>query len=636
MSNYFRQSPKRLLVGIVLPLALAVIAAACASDAPAPAPQVITKEVIKIVEVEKPVEVIIEKVVKEVVTVEKVVEKIIVKDAPARPVPTPTTRPVPTPTPPTVIRVKTASGATSWVDQNAKFGGTLRYADRQAFVGGFDAPQLHSSRMSIIAIGQRSNRLVRYFEPDPSKALVGELAESWEFKNGGKDIVFHLRKGVKWHDGANFTSADVKATIDRMINPPAGVVSHRSGWFPLVTSTEAPDANTFILKMSAPFSIQLFYLANGLSVMAPKHVIEANNNDLSAVADWPGTGAFIYKEHTGQQYIKYTRNSNYWNGDLPFLDALEFHFIDQSLIGPALAAGRIDMSKLLNSSSVGIAKNIANVKSNSYSGFYDWHFHMNTTKKPFSDVRVRQALNMIYDRNTLREGILSVRGGAWAFGSKWVPGGSSWENALLPDLSQVAGFRPGGPTQADVDKANELMAAAGYANGLGTILCDTRFNLQPRNTIHLLMMQDSINKYLKGTTKIEMNLVPSSAESYARSRNNEMECSNAAFAMASVDHPAAWLGPFYQTGSGQNYSAYSSAEFDAVMAAIYKETDRTKAEALTLQAVNILEKDLPSIPAGIWAQSFDYWRHYVKGHNCEIVVHEHNQCIQFDTTWLDQ
>jgi peptide/nickel transport system substrate-binding protein len=101
------------------------------------------------------------------------------------------------------------------------------------------------------------NCLVRTSPYDPlALDVVPELAHTWEFSDGGKTITFHLHKGVKWHDGMPFSSADVKYTIERIMNPPQGMVSVRGPVFKaLIERVETPDPDTVVVHGKGPSSM---------------------------------------------------------------------------------------------------------------------------------------------------------------------------------------------------------------------------------------------------------------------------------------------------------------------------------------------------------------------------------------------
>ena len=91
--------------------------------------------------------------------------------------------------------------------------------------------------------------------PPTIPKVVGDLAESWEVSPDGLTYTFKLRAGVKFHDGTALTSADVKASYDRIVNPPPGVVSIRQAAYADMAAIETPDARTVVFKLKAPNAV---------------------------------------------------------------------------------------------------------------------------------------------------------------------------------------------------------------------------------------------------------------------------------------------------------------------------------------------------------------------------------------------
>jgi ABC-type transport system substrate-binding protein len=125
-----------------------------------------------------------------------------------------------------------------------------RYGGKFFSVGNEEVPfyDMHQTSLGGIyaAVAPAYNCLIRTSPYDPKgQEIMPELADTWEVSDGGKTLTFHLHKGVKWHDGAPFSSADVKYTIERIMHPPQGMVSPRGPVFnALIERVEAPGPDT--------------------------------------------------------------------------------------------------------------------------------------------------------------------------------------------------------------------------------------------------------------------------------------------------------------------------------------------------------------------------------------------------------
>ena len=135
-----------------------------------------------------------------------------------------------------------------------------RYGGKFLSVGNEEVPfyDMHQTSLGGIyaAVAPAYNCLIRTSPYDPKgQEIIPELADTWEISDGGKTLTFHLHKGVKWHDGTPFSSADVKYTIERIMRPPEGMVSPRGPVFnALIERVEAPDPDTVVVYGKGPTS----------------------------------------------------------------------------------------------------------------------------------------------------------------------------------------------------------------------------------------------------------------------------------------------------------------------------------------------------------------------------------------------
>ena len=240
--------------------------------------------------------------------------------------------------------------------------------------------------------------------------IIPDLALSWDISDGGTTVTFHLAEGVTWHDGQPFSSEDVKWTIERIKNPPEGMVSPRQGVFRnTVESVEIPDANTVVLKSEgvSPLLVPLF--SNGWNGIIPKHVSEVDpvNAMMTQVI---GTGPFMLSEPPTTTLWRYERNPDYFDENLPYLDEIEYQIIQD----PQAQAAAILTQKIYFNDSIGginfspeLGQSVADqepgiifspVPTTTIS-----HLTMNSTRAPFDDLRVRQAVSEALHRESIGE-----------------------------------------------------------------------------------------------------------------------------------------------------------------------------------------------------------------------------------------
>jgi peptide/nickel transport system substrate-binding protein len=176
-----------------------------------------------------------------------------------------------------------------------------------------DPPSLdmhqESTFMVTIPMSPAYNTLIM-FDPHNYPQIVGDLAKAWTVSDDYLTYTFKLHEGVTFHDGSDLTSADVKASLDRIVSPPEGVVSPRKSYVQVIKSVEAPDPYTVIFRLhhrSASFMGELAHPAN--FIFAKKYL----DSDVHYYkAHVMGSGPFKYKNYVRGSYIELERNPNYW------------------------------------------------------------------------------------------------------------------------------------------------------------------------------------------------------------------------------------------------------------------------------------------------------------------------------------
>jgi len=166
------------------------------------------------------------------------------------------------------------------------------------------------------------------------------LAESWAVASDGKSITFKLRKGVRFHDGKPFTSADVKFSVLDVLKKvhPRGANTFRS-----VVDIETPDESTAVFKLDQPAPYVLRALSGYESPMLPKHLFDGQDPKNAPNANKPvGTGPFKFMEWDKGQFIRLDRNDQYWKPGQPYLDRIVARFIpDPSTRSAAMEKGEV-------------------------------------------------------------------------------------------------------------------------------------------------------------------------------------------------------------------------------------------------------------------------------------------------------
>ncbi len=264
-------------------------------------------------------------------------------------------------------------------------------------------PMLASDATSHEIAGLIYNGLVKY---DKDLNLTGDLAESWDITNRGKTITFHLRRGVKWQDGAPFTSADVLFGFNTIIDPKTPTAY--AGDFLEVEKAEAPDPYTFRVTYKKPFAPALS--SWGDIVVLPRHLLQGKDITKSPLSRNPvGLGPFRLKLWKTQERIELRANDSYFEGR-PYLDGYIMRVIpDPATMFMELKAGGLDWMGLSpvqyqrQTNTKFFRKNFRKYK---YLSFSYTYLGYNLRHPFFRERKVRQAISYAIDKEEIIRGVL--------------------------------------------------------------------------------------------------------------------------------------------------------------------------------------------------------------------------------------
>ena len=311
--------------------------------------------------------------------------------APAAAEPKPTTAPAAAPaTAPAATTPKPAA-------ETPRAGGELQ------FIVSADPPSFDAHREITFATIQPTaphyNLLIKY-NPEQYPEVMPDLAESWDISADRLTYTFKLRDGVRFHDGSPCTSRDVKASYDRILNPPEGVVSARKGQYTAVESVDAPDPRTIVFKLKYPSAAMLALLASPFN-----YIYSADK--LAADPRWyeknvMGTGPFTFVEYVPGSHWVGQKNPNYFLPGRPYLDGFRATIIRESAAQVAAIRGGRAHAELRGFTPPARDDLVRALGDKITVQESPWILSLiivfNTEKKPFDDVRVRRAINLALDR----------------------------------------------------------------------------------------------------------------------------------------------------------------------------------------------------------------------------------------------
>ena len=256
---------------------------------------------------------------------------------------------------------------------------------------------------------------------DPTwKEIAPGIADSWTVSDDGTQWTFKLREDVVFHDGTPLTSADVKATYDHYVTPGDFRPPARSYVGPFVETVEAPDDYTVVLNLNAPAAVLLQNLSAAWANIVSKKDLDEHGIEWF-VTNSNGTGPFKWVPEKWERGVSFEleKHEGYWQDGLPYMDGKRYTIIDSSsLLRAAFETQAIDVT---TAASVGNLDEILNklgdkVRVTEGPGGSPAWVMLNVTKPPFDDVRVRQAIYLLIDRDELASKMLQ---GAPGFIGTW-------------------------------------------------------------------------------------------------------------------------------------------------------------------------------------------------------------------------
>lgn len=423
---------------------------------------------------------------------------------------------------------------------------------------------------------------------DEKLKIVPGLATKWEQSKDGLTWTFYLRKGVKFHDGTPFNAEAVKIFIERMIGPEK---PSRAGLYvPFVNSVEIVNDSTVKINLKAPFAFFLNNLAHSASGIISPTALKTYGKDISRRA--VGTGPFKFVEWVHGDHLTMVRNDDYWGGK-PSLDKIVVKTVkEDSARVMMLLSGDAQLIVRIPSEDIPRLQKDPNIKLDSTETLRVLYVGVNCYKKPFSDVRVRQALSYAIDKESIVKNIYQER--ALVASNMVAP--------LTTGYVKVKGY------SYDPEKAKKLLAEAGYPKGFKAKLWSPQ-GRYPKD----FEMAQAIQQQLK---KVEVDCTLDTMEwaAYLAATRKPPEQADAelfVLGWAPSTAEARWiLYPLFATEQwvpgGNNRVFYSNKEFDELVTKFAKATTKADMDKYLKGAQGLLSKEAPAIPILVTKETIGY------------------------------
>ncbi len=498
--------------------------------------------------------------------------------------------------------------AFTWTSQAAdptpKRGGTLKVGIERD-IENFE-PQKNYGTSTPLFQGHIYETLVGYGQKGE---LIGLLAESWAQKDP-LTWEFKLRQNVKFHDGQDFTADDVVYSFKRLLDPKTGAT--RAALLAVIKDIEIKDPATVVFHLSKPLgSLPLVLSLNDVAILK-KGWGEAGHNYNQ---ETNGTGPFKLAKYERNVSYRLERNKSYWRSELPYLDAIEIVPIgDTPTRINSLLSRDVDMASLIpwerleeiqQDKGIGVAK--------TFDSFM--LLRLNPNRKPFDDVRVRQALNYAIDREAISA--LAWGGGAQPMSSAFIRPDSAWYT------------KPATSWSYDPKKALDLLAQAGLKPS------DIKFTLYSIPFVHLPTSEVVVNQLKKFGMDVTLQTIENAVLFQKRGNGDYaamMDGGSNPF--ADPDFYSLWFA-----SDGGNYAkgvGFSDPKLDQLLNVARGEKDVEKRKLLIRQAEDEI---LAQTPIGflVWRPQAEAFQTKVKnytrvpGFGSDSPIY-----LRLEQVWLDQ
>lgn len=427
-------------------------------------------------------------------------------------------------------------------------------------------------------------------EPEPAAAA------SWTISEDQLTYTFAMRPEGHWSNGDPVTANDFEYSWQRELSPGLGaeysyLLHHIKGakdfnegkltdWAQVGVKALDPMTLQVTLDHPTPFFLSMLYH----QAFYPVHraTIEKFGKMDQRGTKWTqpgnhvGNGPFALTEWRPHEYILMGRNTHYWNAGSIKLDGLQFFPIDDHLTEErSFRTGELHMTEQMPLHKIEVYRkeNPEALQVRPYLGNYFYRF--NVTKKPLDDVRVRMALSLALDRETISREVLKA-GEAPAF------------NLTPPD---TAGYTSEAKLGYDPERAKQLLAEAGYPGGQGFPKLEILYNTSETHAT----IAEVLQRMWKDTLGIEIGLYNQDWKVYLDSMTNlDYDMARGSWIGDIVD-PLNFLELFLTDG-GNNRTGWSNAEYDALIEKSYATPDKEARYKILQEAEALLLKEVPMLP----------------------------------------
>lgn len=446
-----------------------------------------------------------------------------------------------------------------------KTGGVLRLANPKD-VTSFD-PIIAVDNVSIWIITNMYDQLVRLSAD--GKTIEPGLATDWKLSDDGKTYTFNLRKDVQFNNGMPVTAEDVKFSLDRA----RGQDSNASSFFTSVQSIDITGGSQVTIKLNTPYVPLLSILAMYSSAIVPEKVVKEKGKEFGN--NPVGSGPFMLDSWQRGQKVTLKKNPNYWQKGKPYLDGVEYSQVAEDTTKVLkLHAKEIDITSevpfnLLDQLKADSSLNVM------VSPFARLDMiGINNTKEPFTDVKIRQAMNYVVNKEDIIKAVLNGNGEP----------ASSYLPKVMYLNEQLEGYK------YNLEKAKELMAQSSKPKGFKTSLMIKNGNEISKQVAVIVKEQ---LKAIGIDVEIQQ-MEPGAAYEAQESMNYEMIMGYYSSDVIDPDE-LTMFGVVSNGGAHSYYTGYKNPKVDELAVKAQGEQDENKRKEMYYDIQKIVSEDAPIV-----------------------------------------
>ena len=463
---------------------------------------------------------------------------------------------------------------------------------------------------------------------DPACKAIPGMATHWETSGDGLIWTFHLREAL-WSDGVPVTAGDFVFSWQRLVDPASassyayflhliknGVAISAGKMPPSALGARAIDARTLRVELEhpAPYLLELF--THGTTYPLPRHVVTAKGKAWARPGNYVSNGPFTLKQWIPNDYVLLEKNPRFYDAANVALE--QVYFYPTSDYGAALRrfqVGELDFQDRYPTQKVDwIRKNLPQTI-DPVPSLITEIVGVNHKREPFSDVRVREAINLALNREVITQRIL--RNGEVPAYNVVPPGIANYQGGLAYDFKALNYAQR-------IEKAQSLMRAAGFGE-----------SKRLRTTYMIRSTAPTVGRAIAAAIQqmlaqvyIDITITPNDMQVfYPAIQEHNFDIAQAGWAADFSD--ASNFLDLFRTGGGNNWGEYSNPAFDAALDGAQREADVNRRSEKLAQAESIFLKDHAAMPLWFWVSPNLTWP-YVKGLEANALDYHRSRWISID------